>query len=360
MKAAFIPWDESINHNNIYIPRYQGYEDSHILLKQVFKQNGDDINTIDMYKNLEEADLFLFSIVDYQWLDKVIRAGLIERCVYCSGEPPVVRPMNCMEGYQKLMEIFPYIMTFDDDLVDNRRIFKRNLPYYFDEKTGNLPFSERKLLVNISGNKKSEHPKELYSERERVVSFFEENYLEHITLYGPGWSKDRHPSYEGYIDDKADAYYKHKFALALENMHNVKGYITEKIFDCFEMGIVPIYWGASDIKEYVPEECFIDYTKFNDLNELAGYLLSMTEEEYNGYLEAIHKLFQSNIEIPFSSDTFYEQIKKVYEAEAIKEFSLLEKNCQDIARNAKREMMHKKRESIVWDIKKKIKKMIGK
>lgn len=360
MKIAFIPWDESIHHNNIYIPKYQGYEDSHVLLKQVFIQNGDDINTIDMYENLEEVDLFLFSIVNYQWLDRVVRAGLEERCVYCSGEPPVVRPLNCLEGYQKLMEMFPYIMTFDDDLVDDRRIFKRILPYYFDEKTGSVPFSERKLLVNISGNKQSGHPKELYSEREKVVSFFEENYPEHITLYGSGWSKDKHPSYCGYIDDKADAYYTHKFALALENMHDVRGYITEKIFDCFEMGIVPIYWGASDIKDYVPEECFIDYTKFTNLYELADFLFSMKEEEYNGYLEAIHKLLQSGIDIPFSSDTFYAQIKKVYEAEPVREFALHGKQRRNIAQNAKREMLHKKKERMVWDLKKKIKKMIGK
>lgn len=360
MKVAFIPWDDSINHNNIYIPRYEGYEDSHVLLKQAFIQNGDDINTVDMYENLEDVDLFLFSIVDYQWLDKVVKAGQIEKCVYCSGEPPVVRPLNCMEGYQKLMEVFPYIMTFDDALVDDRRIFKRNLPYYFNERRGNIPFCDRKLLVNISGNKQSDHPKELYSEREKVISFFEKNYPEHITLYGPGWSKDKHPSYNGYIDDKADAYYTHKFALALENMHDIRGYITEKIFDCFEMGIVPIYWGASDIKEYVPESCFIDYTEFKDLNELAVYLLSMSEEKYNSYLEAIHKLFHSDIEIPFSSDRFYEQIKKVYEAEPVQEISLSERMCQDIAKSAKREMMYKKREHIVWNLKKKIKKLIGK
>ena len=360
MKVAFIPWDDSIHHNNIYIPKYQGYVDSHILLKRAFQKNGDDINTFDMYENLEEVDLFLFSIVHYRWLNKVIKAGLLDRCVYCSGEPPVVRPLNCKEGYQKLQEIFPYIMTFDDDLVDNKRIFKTNLPYYFEENLGNVPFSERKLLVNISGNKKSVHPKELYSERERVVSFFEQKYPEHISLYGPGWKKEEHPSYLGYIEDKEDAYYYHKFALSLENMHDVRGYITEKIFDCFEMGIVPIYWGASDIEEYVPKECFIDYSKFESLDELAEYLFHMEEEEYNRYLEAIHKLFQSDIEVPFSSDRFYEQIKAVYEAKPVKGFSISKAQCKDIARNARKELLSEKRNQIVVGVKKKIKKFVGK
>lgn len=359
MKAAFIPWDDSIHNNNIFIPKYQGHEDSHVLLKKVFQDNGDDINTIDMYEDLKEVDLFLFSIVHYQWLDKVVKAGLIDRCVYCSGEPPVVKPLNCFEGYQKLQKIFPYIMTFDDELVDGKRIFKRILPYYFEPEFGKVPFEKRKLLVNISGNKKSEHPKELYSEREKVVSFFEKKYPEHITLYGPGWSKKEHPSYCGYIDDKKDAYYYHKFALSLENMHDVRGYITEKIFDCFDLGIVPIYWGASDIEEYVPKECFIDYSKFGSMEELAEYLFNMDESEYNKYLEAIQKLLHSDIDILFSSDTFYEQIKTVYHAEPVKDFSVSKEQCRMIAKNARKERLCAKRDNMVLNTKKKIKKLIG-
>ena len=133
MKVAFVPWDSQIHDNNIFIPKYLGYVDSHILLKRTFQEHGDDINTIDMYKNLKEVDLFLFSTLNYVWLIRVIQAGLIDHCVYCSGEPAVVKPLNCYEGYEKLKRVFPYIMTFDDDLVDNDRIFKRTLPYYFQK-----------------------------------------------------------------------------------------------------------------------------------------------------------------------------------------------------------------------------------
>ena len=352
MKVAFVPWDSQIHDNNIFIPKYLGYVDSHILLKRTFQEHGDDINTIDMYKNLKEVDLFLFSTLNYVWLIRVIQAGLIDRCVYCSGEPAVVKPLNCYEGYEKLKRVFPYIMTFDDDLVDNDRIFKRTLPYYFQKNFGNISFSDRKLLVNISGNKHSNHPQELYSEREKVVSFFEKNYLNSISLYGTCWDINTHPSYQGYVEDKATAYHHHKFALSLENMCDVKGYITEKIFDCFQMGIVPIYKGASDIDKYVPRRCYINYSDFENLDDLANFLFSMEELEYQKYLDAIDELLQSDIFIPFSHVTFYEQIRKVYEKGKIKDFKLSHEVILKLRKQAVRQYIGNKRLHYILLIKK--------
>ena len=309
MKVAFIPWDKSIKNNNIYIPKHDNYIDSHIELKRAFQKNGDDINTIDMYADIREVDVFLFSIIDYKWLNRVIEEGLINRCVYCSGEPAVVKPENSEEGYEKIKKIFPFIMTFNDELVDNKRIFKRNIPFCFRPNWGNVPFEQKKLLVNISGNKHSRHPQELYTERERVISYFEKYHFEHITLYGTNWNKKSHPSYEGVIENKKEAYHTHKFALALENSRDLCGYVTEKMLDCLECGIVPIYWGAKDIEKYVPKECFVDYTRFQNLEELYSYLATMSEEQYDRYIDAARKMMRSEMIDNFSGETFYSYIK---------------------------------------------------
>ena len=45
-------------------------------------------------------------------------------------------------------------------------------------------------------------------------------------------------------------------------MRDVLGYITEKIFDSFAAWCVPVYWGASNVTDYIPEGCFIDRRKF--------------------------------------------------------------------------------------------------
>ena len=44
--------------------------------------------------------------------------------------------------------------------------------------------------------------------------------------------------------------------------------VSEKIFDCFAAGNVPIYWGASNVTDYIPEDCFIDMRSFSSFEEL--------------------------------------------------------------------------------------------
>ena len=59
-----------------------------------------------------------------------------------------------------------------------------------------------------------------------------------------------------------------RFALAFENMKNVKVYVVEKSLDCLVSGILPIYSGPDDIADYVPEVCFIPYNRFKNPEEM--------------------------------------------------------------------------------------------
>ncbi len=308
MKIAIIPWDKNIKENSIFCEKYPGYVDSHILLKRAFESIQIELNTIDVYKDLSEVNCFLFFALDYVWLNRVMKCGLLNRAVYCSGEPSVVKPENSEEGYKKLLKIFSFILTWNEDLVDNKKIFIRNIPYYFVKDYGEVAFCKRKLLTNISGNKRSKQPRELYSERERVVSFFEQYRPDEFDLYGVGWDVAVHPSYKGIAASKTKTYHNYKFALSLENTYGVKGYITEKILDCFVAGIVPIYKGASDINNYIPKECYIDYDDFRSLADMANYLENMSEEKYNEYLINIDKFLNSAATEKFSSQVFCEDI----------------------------------------------------
>ena len=313
MRIAIVPWDENITENNIFIEKYAGYVDSHILLKKAFEKRNMEINTIDCYTNLRDVDWFLFFSLDYKWLYRILKLGLYKRMIYCSAEPDVVKPINSREGYTKLLKIFPFILTWNEELIDNKRIFKRNIPYYFNKQFGQNNFNKKKLLINISGNKTSNMKNELYSVREKVISFFEKNYFNIFDLYGTGWNKKKHPSYKGIVESKIEIYHNYKFALSLENTYGVKGYVTEKIFDCFCAGIVPIYKGASDINKYVPKSCYIDYDNFKSIDELAKFLIEMNEENYNKYLNSICCLLDSDIQMTFSSEKFCEYICKVFE-----------------------------------------------
>ena len=86
---------------------------------------------------------------------------------------------------------------------------------------------------------------------------------------------------------------KYKFAICFENSRNLPGYITEKILDCFTSGIVPVYAGAPNVKHYIPEEAFIDYFRFESLDELDRFLNNITEKEYQKYLQAADAFLKS-------------------------------------------------------------------
>lgn len=296
LKIAVIPWDDSGLNNRIFFGKDErdGCNEPFLKMKQEFERRGDSFHTIDLYDSLGEIDYFLFFELDWKWLEKVVKAGGEKRMIYCNAEPPVVNRTNSPEGYKFILKFFPYILTWNSEWIDNERIFRRNIPYCFKEDYGTVPLEEKKLITSISGNKHSTHPDELYSERERVITFFENNYPDDFDFYGTGWDKNKHPGYQGRVDKKVETFHKYKFAICFENMKNISDYVTEKILDCLTSGIVPVYAGAKNITDYVPEECFIDYQQFKNMQELADFLFAVDEERYNKYLEAAKEYIQSD------------------------------------------------------------------
>jgi hypothetical protein len=216
---------------------------------------------------------------------KLVSQGRDASMVYCIAGPPSVHSWNDKKGYKLLRYIFPYILTWNGDWVDDRSIFRRNIPYFFvDQTEGNLPFTEKKLITFISGNKRSSYKGELYSERERAISFFEKYHPSEFEFYGTGWDENEHLCYKGKCANKAEVFHKYKFAICFENIEGLNGYITEKLLDCLESGIVPIYAGASNVDEIIPKECFIKYRDFSGFEDLYNYIKSLDENEYNRYL----------------------------------------------------------------------------
>ncbi|WP_281650799.1 glycosyltransferase family 10 [Helicobacter bilis] len=51
----------------------------------------------------------------------------------------------------------------------------------------------------------------------------------------------------GNVDDKIEWLKSYKFNLCFENS-SYPGYLTEKLFDAFLAGCVPIYWGDTSLK----------------------------------------------------------------------------------------------------------------
>ena len=181
----------------------------------------------------------------------------------------------------------------------------------------------------IVANKFKSHPLELYTERLKAIRWFEENHSEDFDLYGMGWDKyffqgmlsklnrfnalrkilkSRYPSYKGPIESKKEIYKRYKFAICYENARDIPGYITEKIFDCFFVGCVPIYWGAPNITDHIPVDTFIDKRNFNTYEELYGYLNNISDKEYTSYLDAIKDFIKSDKIYSFTAEYFAKKI----------------------------------------------------
>lgn len=275
-------------------------------IKKEINKRGDEIHTIDYYANPSEIDYVLLDWPRWDWICKLQRMGLLSRTFYCNAEPTSVIEMNCPTGYKKLKKLFPVILTWNRDWVDSERIFRKNIPYFFKVDFGNIDYEGRKLLTAITADKKSNTPGELYSERRNVYTFFEKNHPSDFDFYGVRWNEKEHPCYKGTVEDKFQTYHNYKFAICLENTKGAKDYVTEKIYDCLCAGIVPIYGGTPNIEEYVPSNCFIDYFSFDSYEEMAQHLMSMTKEEYMGYLKNIRNWLNTMDKYPVSMERYVE------------------------------------------------------
>ena len=82
------------------------------------------------------------------------------------------------------------------------------------------------------------------------------------------------------------------------------GYVTEKIFNCFAAGCVPIYWGAPNVTDYIPKNCFIDRRDFGSNAEVYDFIKSMSQGVYETYLKNIQIFLDSDQARLFARDHY--------------------------------------------------------
>lgn len=305
--------------NRIFDPQNQDeWTPIIVQLKKFLSQKGVELNTCDIPT---EKPVFKYVYIDlpYLWqywnvpVWKMIFSNKKKNILICH-EPPTIIPYN----YFKIIHLFfTKIYTWNDNLIDNKKYFKIHLPQHsFGMKTAAKKFKDKKFLVLINSNKSqflpfrllSQFGKELYSERIKALEFFEQTIPNDFSLYGRGWNKPKKynitESFFGYkkyltykgeveINNKIELLSNFKYCVCFENLTNVNGYITEKIFHCLMAKCVPIYWGASNIEKYIPNNCFIDFRDFGDYNKLLHFLVSIDENRYNRYVKNIEKLLSN-------------------------------------------------------------------
>lgn len=302
-------------------------------LKRAVKSAGGWCHTQDVClkeKLVPDAVLFLdipqrpVNLLLGAWSGKVKKHVLLQEC-------EVVAPRN---WDKKLHAQFDALFTWDERLVDGKRYFRVNFANHFPETVPVNLADKEKLCVMIAAHKKKPHPLELYSEREHSIRWFEAKHPEDFDLYGVGWDRyafngpafiralnrvkpltrllgARFPSYRGPVASKRPVMEKYRFSVCYENARDIPGYITEKIFDSFFAGCVPVYWGAPDVSKHIPESCFIDRRKFKTHEDLYRFIKNMSDADYLGFIDAIRAFVTSPAAHPFSDQYFAETISMV-------------------------------------------------
>ncbi|PIK14710.1 glycosyltransferase family 10 [Halobacteriovorax sp. JY17] len=293
------------------------------LLKEEFKLKGYDLSTQDVNSEIESE------VVIYNEMPKDFSNVVKEKSYLLIFESDIIRPDNWdLRKHDQFKKIF----TWNDDYVDNVKYFKMNFPNTFHYTNPEKCLRE-KFAALISGNKTSRHERELYSERLKTIHWFEKNHSYDFDYYGFGWDqynfgsqvigkilkklgaykflpKRTTCSYKGLVDSKFETLRRYQFNICYENGYDITGYITEKIFDALFAGCIPIYWGAQNIRAFVPENCFIDRRVFSTNEALYLHLKSLKYESILKYQENILAYLKSEEAKFFSSEYFAKNLSK--------------------------------------------------
>jgi hypothetical protein len=324
-------------------------------LRSWLEARGIEVHTADMLDGStpnEHTSVYL-SFGQRQRYPRLARRSDTVLSGFFAFECPVVLPALYADLH-KIDRSFKRVFSFSTEqalqpfLRGRVQLRRFMLPQSFDDvHAGKWERGSRRFLVMITGNKLTRVDiNELYTERLRALEFF--NRYDEIDLYGRDWEQpavlmaSRIPRavarfgrrlgarwesvyapkdplrvavrqvYRGPAIDKADVMSRYTFAVCFENM-TLEGWITEKIFDCFYAGTVPIYLGAPDIERWVPAECFIDMRGFDGYEELREFLYSLSANQIEAYRVAARDFLRSEQFRPFSKQTFAELIGRIVE-----------------------------------------------
>lgn len=302
----------------------EGGERPFVALRERLATLGHSLSTIDDFP-LERFDKFIFLDFPSNRIDLLSELKAMGKDLYLILlESEIIKPDNWdMANYSYFKKVFGWKPLARPGY--SRLLIAQNM----DKQESPMSFQERKLACMVAGNKYNSDPRELYSERRRVIRWFEKHDANEFSLYGMGWESGeklfdnwlvrrvpllgkmviRHyPSYKGSINQKRKILGEYRFNFCFENVSGIRGYLTEKLFDALLSGVVPIYWGAPDVFDFIPRETMIYFPDYPSIDTLYRHLRTMEESEWKGYIEATQRFLDSPSARIFSPDYFAEQL----------------------------------------------------
>jgi hypothetical protein len=314
------------------------------ILEKVAHQNGITLHTADVNESQGVIPDFSLYVESINFV-----SGGTQKNYLILYETALTVPRNA--DFQYLNQ-FDIIFTWNEGFIQNgfqdpfgnqiscKRFIKIYYPNPIPKECGtdffSPTFKQRSNTICLIGSNRHANQvdeRELYSARVRAIQWFEAFAKHDFKLYGNGWKVPQKrlgrlgrlryrlekirpflfgepvfPSYQGPAETKYEVLSKTLFCICYENARDIDGYITEKIFDCFFAGCIPIYWGDSNIGKYIPAKCFINFREFSSYQDLYRYIKAITPEEFLEYQQAAREFLLSNKFAPFTSQNFADTI----------------------------------------------------
>ncbi|MCG3115728.1 MAG: glycosyltransferase family 10 [Candidatus Manganitrophus sp. SA1] len=296
-------------------------------------QQGTAIRTADYLQDMEKYSKVSKEYYSLGFLGNykgVISAGECRMQAFVLFEPPVVAP-HLYRALPELTAVFErvYVHNVNGDGyslegVNINKLRKLYWPLPYNDVLESLWNKKERArhIVVINGNHNPRfRAKELYSKRIEVMVDLAR--LDVVDLFGYGWNRWWSPKsmwlpywrnratlmsiYRGSCPSKFDVLSGYKFCLCFENM-SMDGYITEKLFDCLSVGTIPLYLGAQDVKQFIPESVYIDCRQYRSWKEMWDHINGLSERELESMRNAGRAFLRSD-----AGRRYYHSLEEIFE-----------------------------------------------
>ncbi|MDP3192343.1 glycosyltransferase family 10 domain-containing protein [Rhodoferax sp.] len=302
-------------------------------LREKLADKSIDVHTADYLLNndiydMQSSDYYSLGLLEN--IERISREGRARLAAFVIMEPPVVLP-HLYEELPRLTAMFDRVYVhntrgdgYNLDGVNTNKLHKLYWPIPHNNELkpywGNEHRLKRVVVINGCHNPRSK-TREQYSSRIRAM--VELSKFGVVDLYGMGWERWWSRAalwlpywmnrgalmsiYKGACASKFEVLQNYEFCLCFENMW-MDGYITEKIFDCLYAGTIPLYMGAPDVLEYIPQDVFVDCRKYSTWKAMWEDVAKLTPDQIRAMKEAGRKFLHSDMAMKF-----YDSIEHICE-----------------------------------------------
>jgi hypothetical protein len=275
-------------------------------------------------ENPEESEIMLFfDCIEKGLLDHSARKILVRQ------EPKMVLPNN-----YNAKKLTSFDLIIDVGVPKENSLVNINWPQKIDLVISNQTVRDPSKAVLINSNLLSFYIEEMYSLRRTVALNSDQ-----IDLYGYGWNCGikssirtllielrkfiwrpqnitvkglryyfrNQTNYKGSVENKRQTLEKYRIAVVIENCLN---YVSEKIFDSFTAGCIPVYVGPDITKCKIPSNLYIQAKPSEE--SIMSAIATAQRMDYPKWFTELERWLRSDeCRTEWSDDSFVTRLKGV-------------------------------------------------